>query len=410
MISPYRTFLLVAFLDQLSIFFILPYLDIHAKQLGFNYFQIGLIGAIFPACQMISSPIVGSLSDVRGRRPIFLACLIICSIVYFCLGITSSLLVFIILRIVTGTFKHTLTLTRAMAPDYIDDKNDVTVLYGKLKSLAGIGLALGPILSGYIMEAFPENGFNIMCTILSGVIILNAALINALPDIAKKKYEESEPALEATKLLDAIVKTFNQTIKNFYNIDWTIFGDIFLYLFLMSVSMGLYFNNFRLFLNVKYEASPSVTGYISSIQGIITSITNEKISFFNKLYARDLDYSLRIFHVFLVMVLALIGLATVPTIPFYIAILIPTSIYFAMGRIVALIVVSNKSVSSNRGTLLGAFSSVSSLGGIIAPIIGGVINQYLSVTYVFYISAMIASIGLVLSYRARAISLQEKTK
>lgn len=410
MVSPYTTFLLVGFLDLLSVFFILPYLDIHAKELGFNHIQIGIIGAIFPACQMISSPLLGSLSDVKGRRPIFLLSLIICSLAYFWLGLTSSLLVFIGIRAITGTFKHTQTLTRALAPDYIDDENDVTALYGKLTSLGGLGLALGPVLSGYVMEAFPESGFTIICTISAGVILLNARLINSLPDIPKEKKEKSEAVLEATKLFDPIVNTFNQTVNNFYDLDWTIYGDIFLFKFLMSMSMGLYFNNFRLFLDTEHDVSPSVLGYITTIQGIVSSITNEKVSSFNKWYLNDIDYSQRIFHIFLIMVLSLVGLAIVPAVPFYIALLIPTAICFAFARVVALVVVSSRSVTSNRGTLIGAFNSVSSVSGIITPLIGGIINHYLGVTYVFYTGAMIASVGLVLSYRARAKSLNNKTK
>lgn len=77
--------------------------------------------------------------------------------------------------LISGTFKHTQTLTRALAPDYIDDENDVTALYGKVTSLGGLGLALGPVLSGYAMEEFPESGFTIMCTVSAGVIILIAS-------------------------------------------------------------------------------------------------------------------------------------------------------------------------------------------------------------------------------------------
>lgn len=242
------------------------------------------------------------------------------------------------------------------------------------------------------------------------VFFIVTVLINSLPDIPEEKKEKSEAELKATKLFDPIVNTFNETVNNFYDLDWPIYGDIFLFKFLMSMSMGLYFNNFRLFLNTEHDISPSVLGYITTIQGIVSSITNEKVSSFNKWYVNDIDYSQRIFHIFLIMVLSLVGLAMVPSVPFYIALLIPTAICFAFARVVALVVVSNRSVTGNRGTLIGAFNSVSSISGIITPIIGGIINHYLGVTYVFYIGVMIASIGLVLSYRARAISWHEKTK
>ena len=79
-----------------------------------------------------------------------------------------------IILFVSGTFKHSQTLTRALAPDYLEDQNDVTALYGKLTSLGGLGMALGPTLSGYVMEACPEYGFTIMSTVLAAFFILIA--------------------------------------------------------------------------------------------------------------------------------------------------------------------------------------------------------------------------------------------
>nr|XP_021200550.2 major facilitator superfamily domain-containing protein 9-like [Helicoverpa armigera] len=408
--KPSWTFLLVGFLDLMSIFLILPYVDIHAKELGFNHIQIGLLGAVYPGCQMISSPIVGSIGDVRGRRTILLYCLIVCAITYFWLGITSSLLAFFGLRILLGTFKHTQLLTKALAPDYLDNPDDLSTLYGRLMSLGSLGLALGSVLSGYAMEAFPNSGFTIMCIILSAFFVINAGLINSLPETAREKKDKSAATLEASKILDLTVDTFKKTINKFYSIDWVTYWDIFVFKLVLSASVGLYYSNFRLFLMTEHGLSHVYLGYIVAAEGVVSSIINNSVAYINKFYVHDKDYSQRILHIFFLIVFSLVGLALVPNVYLFVVLLIPKAVSFSLARIVSLEVVATRGGPDSRGTLIGAFSSVRSIAGIVTPLISGVINHYLGVTYAFLTAALFATIGLVLSYRVRLKSIHEKTK
>lgn len=47
-----------------------------------NYFEIGILGSLFSFLQFASSPILGGLSDVYGRKPVMILCLV--SIIILC--------------------------------------------------------------------------------------------------------------------------------------------------------------------------------------------------------------------------------------------------------------------------------------------------------------------------------------
>ncbi|KAF9814118.1 hypothetical protein SFRURICE_000113 [Spodoptera frugiperda] len=400
MVSPYATFLLVCFLDLISVSFIVPYLDIHAKELGFNYVQIGLVWAVYPLCQIVSSPVIGSLGDVTSRKQVLLTCVIICSCAYFCLGVVSSLYVFLSLRIVLGIFKQTQILTRALAPEYIHEPNKVFILYGKLLSLGSFGQTLGSFISKYPIETYPRYGFTFMCVILSIFFGVNAALINSLPETKtreEKKEETSDTSLRKTSLLASAVTTIKHTYYTLYNINWLNLWDILLFKLLMSISTGLYYNNFRIYLKNRYDLSNVSIVCILLFEAIISSIVNNSVAFINKLYINDRDYSQRVFHTFLGIVLTLVALGMVSSLPLYVLLLVPKAVSFALARIVTLAVVMSRSAPSNRGTLIGALYSASSLAYIITPIIGGLIIEYLSISYMYFVASLFAATGLVIS-------------
>ena len=51
---------------------ILPLLPFYSERLGASPFVVGLLISTYAICQLISGPIIGSLSDRAGRRPLLI--------------------------------------------------------------------------------------------------------------------------------------------------------------------------------------------------------------------------------------------------------------------------------------------------------------------------------------------------
>ncbi|CAB3239104.1 unnamed protein product [Arctia plantaginis] len=389
---------IVSFLDLLSIGLIVPQLTNHARQLGLNFFHIGMIGALYSACQTISAPIIGSLSDIRGTKPIFLLCLGICSFSYVWLGITSSIIIFMMLRGILGIFKQIQLLVKAVIAENCNDTNEQGVLYGKLIAIAGLGMSVGPVVSGHVIEAYPTNGFTILSCVVGAVFAVNIGFIYSIPFKCKDKKEIPNGEAVTHTLLQSMGNTLKESVNEFYKVDWPIFWDVFVYKMLMALTMGLYFSNFALFLKTEHDVSPKSIGYMVAFQGVIGASSNLLIRHINKLYKVDTDYSKRIFHIFLIITLSLVGLASVPEAYMYIVFIVPKSVCLSIARVVLLEMTTSRGNPDQKGAIMGVSNSVKSLTGVITPIISGVVTQYLGIRYAFYVAACFNGIGTVLSY------------
>ncbi|XP_075971467.1 major facilitator superfamily domain-containing protein 9-like [Anticarsia gemmatalis] len=403
---------IVSFLDLMSIGLIMPQLANHSRQLGFNFVHIGMMGALYSACQTISAPLIGSLTDLKGTKPIFLFCLSICSLSYYFLGTTSSLVVFVMIRGILGTFKQIQLLIKAAITEYGSTTKEQGVLYGKLIAIAGFGMSVGPIISGHVIEAYPKNGFPILTSVVATMFALNTAIISIVSFKSQDKKEKEKPKENAITptILQSMRNTLKESVNEFYKVDWTIFWDLFLFKILMSLTMGLYFSNFALFLMNEHGITPKSVGYIVAFQGITGSLCNFLISYINKLYEDDTDYTKRCLHLFVTMVFTLTGLALVPKLYLYIALLVPKAICGSVGRVITLEMITSRSNPGQRGAIMGVANSVKSMTGVITPIISGLIAQYLGIKYAYYAAALINMVGVVVAYRQRSIALQKKIK
>lgn len=225
-----------------------------------------------------------------------------------------------------------------------------------------------------------------------------SGFIYSIPFKCKDKKEKSRKEAVTHTLLQSMGNTLKESVNEFYKVDWPIFWDVFVYKMLMALTMGLYFTNFALFLKTEHDVSPKSIGYMVAFQGVIGASSNLLIRHINKLYKGDTDYSERIFHIFLVVTLSLIGLASVPDVYMYVAFLVPKSICLSIARVVSLEMTTSRGNPDQKGAIMGVSNSVKSLTGVITPLISGVIAQYLGIRYAFYVAASFNGIGTVISY------------
>ncbi|CAH2071530.1 unnamed protein product, partial [Iphiclides podalirius] len=204
---------LVAFLDLLAVGLIVPLVPNHVRQLGGNHIYIGLLGSIYSGFQLGSGPLIGSLSDLKGRRMILMLTLLMCAGAYIILGLTTSIAVILILRAILGLFKQTQMLTKALVPDYESDQVKQSVIYGKMAAISGIGITLGPVIGGHIAEDHPDFGFLYIAIIVTACFIANAGIVYFLPTNKEKETtKEAKSKKKPSSIWQKIVTSSKQSV------------------------------------------------------------------------------------------------------------------------------------------------------------------------------------------------------
>ncbi|KAK9679015.1 Major Facilitator Superfamily [Popillia japonica] len=361
----------ISFLDLFAIGLMFPLLYPHIRELGGSHFIIGLLGSMYSALQVLTGPLIGSWSDIRGRRFVLLTTLTICTICYFLLGLTSSIFFVFILRMILGFIKHTQTICKALIADSLPIEQQAAA-YGQSSGYGMLGFVIGPILGGHISEM--NNGFFYVCCFTSFLFVINMTLALILPDSPKTTDKFSN--ISVLSLLSTIHKEFLRAIRELLKINWKIYWDTFLMRFLFAISVSIMHSSHSLYLKEKYNLSQVNIGYTISFLSIIGVICGLSMGKITKIfYKNDHNCLQRIYHSFCVMAACSVGFYLAPDLYTFYAILVPFAISSTLLRIVTMELMITKSKNDEKGSLSGASNSVMSIARFITPLSSGIIGD-----------------------------------
>ncbi len=125
----------------------------------------GWLMACFAAMQFVFSPILGSLSDRYGRRPVLLASLFGFALDYFLLAFAPTVAWLFVGRLIAGIMGASHSTAMAYIADISTDK-DKSKNFGLIGAAFGLGFIIGPGLGGFLFEYGMRVPF-IACAALS---------------------------------------------------------------------------------------------------------------------------------------------------------------------------------------------------------------------------------------------------
>lgn len=147
--SPLLPIFLIVLVDVLGFTIILPLLPFYSERLGASPTVVGELVSTYAVCQLIAGPILGQLSDRRGRRPILLVSQAGTFAGFLLLAFSRHIWLLFLARAIDGATAGNLTIAQA----YI---SDVTKPEHRAKSFALIGIAfgfgflVGPAIAGFL--------------------------------------------------------------------------------------------------------------------------------------------------------------------------------------------------------------------------------------------------------------------
>ncbi len=109
----------------------------------------GALSASFAIMQFLFGPIMGSLSDRYGRRPVLLISVGFMALGYLVMAIASSIWLLLAARLVTGITAATNSTAAAYIADITPPENR-GARFGLIGACFGVGFVLGPLIGGLV--------------------------------------------------------------------------------------------------------------------------------------------------------------------------------------------------------------------------------------------------------------------
>ena len=142
--------------------------------------MFGLFGTAWALMQFVFSPVLGSLSDRFGRRPVVLLSNFGLAFDYVLMAMAPSLLWLFVGRLISGVTSSSVSTSFAYIAD-ITPPDKRAAVFGKVGAAFGAGFVLGPALGGLLGNADPRLPFWIaaglsLANALYGLLILPESL------------------------------------------------------------------------------------------------------------------------------------------------------------------------------------------------------------------------------------------
>ena len=138
-------------MDVLGLTLMIPLLPFYAERMGASPAQVGWLIGIYAACQLVSGPILGRLSDRMGRKPLLIVSQAGTCIGFLITAFAPSLSILFLARAIDGATAGNLSLAQAYISD-VTAPEERTKSFGIIGIAFAMGFLIGPAISGILAQ------------------------------------------------------------------------------------------------------------------------------------------------------------------------------------------------------------------------------------------------------------------
>lgn len=367
--------LLTVFLDIIGLGIIIPVLPFYVQSFGAHDIVVTLLFTVYALLSFFSAPLLGSLSDSYGRRPILIISIISSAIGWFVFGFAGSIAVLFIGRIIDGIAAGNITTAQSLLADISETPTERSANMGLVGAMFGIGFIIGPVIGGYL----GGFGTTVPFYFVGTVSTINAVLAYLwLPET----HTPTRLAFTWKKLnpFTPIIDGFRtDTMRSLFGL-WFLFG----------VGIAIQQSIFALYVARVFHMTAQNIGLFFGLVGILILIN--QMVFMKRIWLRY--FSSR------VLTIMMLGLFTVGMF----AMATPILALFIIGVVCATLSqgtlrgVLGGSIARNnpdkRGEYLGISNAIMSLSMVVGPLLATAVYGY-HATMPFIIAGIIVLVSMV---------------
>lgn len=345
---------------------------------------LGFLVSAFPFAQFFGSPLLGELSDRKGRKKILIFSIFGTAIGYAISAVAilaNHLIILFLGRIWTGLFAGNLTICLASIADMSHNEHLRARNFGFVGACGGLSFLLAIMMGGTLSLFSPSIPF----WITSGLSFINLLSVYFL-------FQETHPPKADEKLnLVRGIQDLKQalTTKHLKNV-------YFIYFFFMAAwSTSMQF--LPTMLIEHFKSPPIAITYILVATGVVWSVMN---LFINRIMAKKFmpPQTLKISLFFLAGFL--FSTLFVESFSWFFVLFICAACFGALAWTNSIATVSIKAPLKIQGSILGINQSVGALAVIFGPSFGGVLAGF-NPHLVFLFSSLASLAGAILLIKER---------
>lgn len=409
----------ITFIGTLGYGIILTFLVFLVTEYGGNALIYGLLGATYPAFQLVGAPVLGRWSDAVGRRKVlllsqigtmlawlifllalFLPAIPLAAVDSALLGaftLTLPLVIIFLGRALDGITGGNVSVANAYLADVTSEalRNK---RYGRMSIASNLGYILGPALAGILGGTVYGAVIPVLAAFLisvAGTLIILALLPESRP-CTIKEYRELE---SVRKVLGQehvecyrVEKAGTITFREIFRLDFVPF--MLLLYFLIFLAFNIYYTAFPVYAAVGLAWTPAELGiYFSVISAMMAFVQGPVLS---RLADRHAEYLL------IIAGSLVLGIQFLLLVPGSLILIYAATLFFAFGNGVmwpsVLSLLSKFAGTTYPGSVQGAAMSAASLASIAGLVAGGLLYTQFG-QGAFLIAGAIVFLVFALSFR-----------
>jgi len=374
---------LVCIINSLGFGIIVPVLYTYGKLFGLTGITLGVLTASFSIAQFFATPVLGSLSDKWGRKPLLVISLAGTCISFLMFAEARSLIVLFAARILDGLTGGNVSVAQAMVADTANSENRAK-RFGVLGSSLAFGFVIGPLIGGTFNKISPQAPF-FFAAAISLIGTLCAAFL-----LKETNFTNKETRLDFKdrfKFITMITTLQRPTIGT------AIFTGLLLTMAQFTMIIG-----FQTFSVDVLKITPSTMGFFLAGFGICGIIMQLSVPFFIKTFPSK--QVILLFSSVLCFAAMFISGFTSVLLPFAIALCV-YGLFNGLRNPMLNAIIADNIDKTEQGKILGINQSYASIGQTIGPLTAGVAAA-ISVHSIFFLSSFYILVATLLCLRLKS--------
>lgn len=313
---------------------------------------VAALQSTFYAMAFLCAPALGVLSDRVGRRPVILISLFGSGLDYFAMALAPTIPWFFVTRVINGMTGASFAVGTAYIADVTPPEKRAGA-YGLIGAAFGIGFVLGPVLGGVLGAVDIRLPFYVA----GGLTLVNWCYgLFVLPESLKPEHRSPMR-----------LSRMNPVGAYWSLAKYPLVLGMAIALFLLHMAQFALHATWALSMQYRFQWTPLHIGWSLAVVGLCAGFMQGRMT--KPMIARFGER--RTLLLALAMgVLSYIGYGAATSGWMIFAVIIVASIG-AVGQPASQAMIANELPPSEQGSVQGALASVTSLAGIIGPLIGG---------------------------------------